>query len=323
MGFLAGMLFAFLAGEFDPARYLVEQLTLIPFEVLFVTAAVYVTVKNGTGAGLAYCVSGVLGSYVFLYPAMSLTSAVFLKTAATGVLIGESRRFGTRFVGKLAVAAVPGFILAGVAGLPIVYNGVSPDVIEVIKQEALSMYKMFMPPDDAMNAAENALALMKGMFGAGFAILALASVVVSWLSFLLSGWMLRRRGRETETVPPLSEFALPFPVMWVFLASFALALAEPKIVYPAALNLLIITAGLYGVQGVAVILHFMNRASMGRFPRVLFWLIFFITLAFSGVFFVFTGIIDNWFHIRTVFSAPGAAGNKEENDHEGDFKGRR
>jgi hypothetical protein len=322
-GFLSGVLFAFLIGNFDPARYLVEQLTLVPFEVLFATVAVYVTAKYGMSAGVVYCLSGILGSGAILFPALSLTVGVFLKTAVTGVLIGGFRSFGTRFAGKLAVAAAPGLILAGIVGLPIVYEGAPSEVIEEMKQEAVSMYQMFMPPDDATNAAENATALMKGMFGFGFSILALASVFMAWMTFLLSGWVLRNRGENPDSPPLFSEFTLPFPVMWVFLVSFALVLAEPKVIYPAALNLLIITAGLYGVQGVAVITHFMNRSSMGRLPRVLFWLIFFITLAFSGVFFVFTGIVDNWFHIRNVFNAPGAAGNKEENDHEGDFKGRR
>ncbi len=321
-GIVSGLLFAFLTGEFDPAQYLVEQLNRVPFEVLFVTVAALMTCKYGLCAGILYAVSGAAAAFLLLYPSISATSAVFLKTAATGLFIAKSREFETRFTWKFAFAALPGIVLAVLFGLQIIYTGVKPEIVEGIKQEAMDMYTVFMSPDDAVNAAENAISLMKGMFGVGLAILALASFIIAWLSFLLCRRLLKKMGLGSNTIPPFSEFALPFPVMWVFLASFGLTLAEVESVYPMALNFLVITAGLYGIQGLAVMMHFINRASMGRLPRVLFWLVFFITLAFSGIIFVFTGIIDNWIHIRSVLSAPRATGGNEGNDHEGNFTGR-
>ncbi len=315
-GLLSGFLFSFLAGAFDPARYLIEQLTLIPFEVIFASVAVLVTRRFGFMAGILYVLGGFVGAVFPFFPEINTTAGVFVKTAATGVLIAQSFRFGASFAGRLATVTAPGLILAVFLGIPLIYHGMPADTLEEIRRESLEMYQLFMSPEDAANTAENAMALVNGMLGIGLSILVLSSLVVSWFSFLFSGWLLRRSGQMMQRLPAVSDFTVPFPVMWVFLASFALVLSEAETLFPVVLNVLVITAGLYGIQGVAVIMHFMNRASMGRFPRVIFWLVFFITLAFSGIIFVFTGIIDNWFHLRSAATVSGVGGGNEGTDDE-------
>jgi hypothetical protein len=159
---------------------------------------------------------------------------------------------------------------------------------------------------------------MRGMFSVSFAILALSALVQAWLSFLALEWAGRRTRLEVEKVPSLVNFAVPFPMIWVFLACFGLVLIEYRPTFPLALNGLIITAGLYGIQGTAIITWHMGRASVGRIMRVLFWLIFFITLAFSSIFLMVTGIIDNWYTLRPKTTIPDAGDRGEGSDHESD-----
>ncbi len=119
-------------------------------------------------------------------------------------------------------------------------------------------------------------------------------------------------------LPPFNEFAMPFHAIWLFLASFGIVLTEYQAVYPVALNICLVFAGLYGAQGVAIVVHHMKRASFGRIPRILFWLMFFITIAFSSMFLALIGIIDNWYNLRPSSPVPPKGDAQEGNEHEGD-----
>lgn len=318
IGFAAGLGFSLLIGGLDPARYLLEELTLGPFEIPFIVLAAVCTRLYGLRAGIVFSLFGALGSAAPFLTEYSSTIVIFLKVAATGVIIGENRWFSKTFTARLTVSSIPGFIVACFFGLPLIIQGVSPDLLEEIRKEALGIYTSFMAPEDAKNAADNALLVMKGLFAVGLAAFTLSSIILAWLSFLATGWFLRRTKRDSEPVPPLKAFSLPFHVIWVFLVSFGLVLAEFKPLYPIALNLCLITAVLYGTQGMAIVVFHMNRASMGRFPRVLFWLMFFITLAFSGFFLACIGIIDNWYNLRKTPTVSDKGGNREEQHHESD-----
>ncbi len=93
--------------------------------------------------------------------------------------------------------------------------------------------------------------------------------------------------------------------------SFGLVLSEYEPTFVIALNVFGVMAGFYGIQGMAIVSYYMNRTSMGRLPRILFWLIFFITLAFSGVFLIIVGVIDNWYHLRFALSSSNTGGKEE------------
>jgi hypothetical protein len=321
-GLVTGVLFSFLIGELDAARYLVEELTFGPFEIPFIVAVALCVLKFGRLAGGVFALFGFIGSGVVFLPGFTTTSLIFLKVAATGMIIPEPWLQEKPFGVRLSAASLPGFFLGCAIGIPLVIHGVSPEVLEDIRKEALGIYTSFMSPDEAKNAADNAMTVMKGLFAVGLALITLNSIALAWLSFLVTGWAARRARIESEKVPSIVTFSLPFHMIWVFLASFALVLTEFKPVFPVALNLCLVTAGLYGFQGLAIVAYHMNRASLGRIPRVLFWLMFFITLAFSGIFLVCVGIIDNWFNLRTAPPGPGVGGNGEEHRHESDTQGR-
>lgn len=317
-GFVAGLAFSYILGDLDPERYLIKELTLGPVEIPFIVLTAVCTRKYGWLAGFGLSLFGGLGSAALFLPGYSATPVIYLKAAVTGVIIGERGWFRKTFTSRLIVASLPGFILAFVFGLPLMMHGVSHGMLEDIRKEALGIYTSFMAPEDAKNAADNALMVMKGLFTVGFAVFTLSSIILSWLAFIATGWILRRMKGEGEPVPPFSAYSLPFHVIWVFLVSFGLMLLEFKPLYTIALNVCLTTAVLYGVQGMAIVAFHMNRASMGRFPRVMFWLMFFITLAFSGVFLVCTGIIDNWYSLRPAPSGSQKGGNGEGTHHETD-----
>lgn len=315
-GLIAGYLSSFLLSGIDSARYLIEQLTVIPLEVPFSLIAGICVRKYGLHAGIVYVFAGVVGSFSPFYPEMPVTSLIFAKATLAGLIIGAMGPFPKGFAYRLAAASLPGFVLALFLGLPLVLHGATQEILESVKNEALEMYRAFMSPDNAANAADNALALIKGLFSVAFAVLFLCSIIQAWFSFLATGWVMRRSRVDTMPIPPMVSFSVPFPVIWVFLVCFGLVLSEYGPTFPFALNGLVITAGLYGFQGVSIVSYHMGRASFGRIPRTLFWLIFFITLAFSSVFLIVTGIVDNWFSLRPEAPRTGADDRGEGTNHE-------
>jgi hypothetical protein len=235
-----------------------------------------------------------------------------------GIILGEPRWFNRNYSLRLTAVAVPGLILAVAFGLPLILRGVAADVMNDIKQESLEMYQAFMSKDDAANAVENAMHLFKFFFQASMGIMFLGSLVLSWLSFHVTRWVMVKIREEPESVPPLYLFKVPFHAIWIFLIGLGIYLIGFKPLFPVAVNVLFIMAGLYGIQGLSIVTYFMNRISMGLLPRVLFWLIFFVTITFSFVILIFAGIIDNWFNLRSLPFSSQTDGQKEDNKNESD-----
>ena len=196
--------------------------------------------------------------------------------------------------------AFPGVVLAFAIGVPLIINNVSPEILDELRQDVLEWYQSFMPDDDALNAADNAKLMFEGIFKVGLAIFLINALIISWISFSITQWIVGKLKQKQEYVSSLQSFKLPFHAIWLFLISFGLLLTEYKPIFPLALNIFIIFAFLYLIQGLAIIMYFMHNYSIGRLPRVLFWLIFFITLIFSVIVLIFTGIIDNWFNFRSL-----------------------
>ena len=97
--------------------------------------------------------------------------------------------------------------------------------------------------------------------------------------------------------------------LWSF---FLLFVAGFERSIPYAMNILAAMAGLYGMQGLAIVTFHINRLSIGRLPKVIFWVIFFLTFAFFSVFLIIIGIFDNWFNLRY---APGASASGEKGNN--------
>lgn len=305
-GLGAGGLFAFIVGDLDAPTYLIEQLSIGFIEVPFVVVAALIMRKFGWRYGLLFTFTGAVIASAFMPTLGSITPVVFLKTGLMGMILGEPFLFPGPFARRLTAVALPGFVLALVLGFPMISHGVSGEVVSEIRQDALDMYMTFMPEEDAINTADNAIAMFEGVFHAGMGVFAIAALSVAWLSFLVSGLVMKRIGETPEYVAPLQTFKLPFHMMWVFLGAFGLMLSEYQPLFPFALNLFVFMAFLYLVQGIAIVTFHMNRVSMGRLPRILFWLVFFVTIGIIGFVLVIAGVVDTWFNLRPTPSGGSA-----------------
>ena len=289
-------------GHLDTADYLVEQWSIWLVEIPFIVFWAVYERKYGWKTCLEYILFGALLSFILTFQEKSITPAVYLKASFTGLILGEASWFRGSFTRRFVAVSFPGVVLSLVFGLPIILSGVTTEVIERFRQDALEMYRVFMSADEALKAADNAMQMFRGIFKAGLAVFMISAPVYAWMSFIASKLLMRRFNEEPEDITPFHNFKLPFHVIWIFLGAFGLLLSEYALVFPIALNIFVFMAFLYLIQGIAIVMFQMNKFSMGRLPRVIFWLLFFFTLVFTGVILIFTGVIDSWFNLRSIAS---------------------
>jgi hypothetical protein len=299
-GFLLGVLFSAISGDLDPASYLLELMSMMFAEPVFIVLFAVFARKYGWQFAIGFAVIGFAGAMIPDFQMKSLTPVIFLKDALMGIILGERFWFGTNFTLRFCAVSIPGIILSIYLGYYLVIHGVGTETLNGIKKDSLDLYNRFMPKDDAQNATDNAILFLKSIFGVGFAVYFLATVNLVWFSFLFSGFLMPKFKEISETVPRLTEFRLPFHVVWIFIASAALWLLNFEPLVPLSINILAAMAGLYAIQGLAVVLFHFNGISMGRLPRIVFWVIFFLTLGFTAAVMLFIGLLDNWFNMRII-----------------------
>ena len=314
LSILLGVLFTFIIGDINASQYLLELMSMLLIEVPFVVLYAILVRKHDWLMGLVYASLGTAASFTVSIPVMSVTPIVFLKIAIMGIILGKHNWLDGSFLRRLTVVAIPGIIIAFVFGLPVVLYGVSPELIEEIKQDTMKIYQAFMSEDDALNTAENAMFLFTGIFKIGLAVYFLFAFTLSWLSYIFAGWIMGKFKEDAEYVPPIYSFKLPFHVIWVFLVGAIFWISGYEPVFLLASNILAIMAGLYGIQGLAIFTYHINGISIGRLPKIFFWVIFFLMIGFFGVFLIIIGIIDNWFNLRPALYF--TEGRKEGNNNE-------
>ena len=283
LSLLSGILFTYIIGVLDSSQYLLEQMSIVLIELPFVVCYAVLVRKYDWLICCAYAFLGTAASFALIFPGNTVTPLVFLKISFMGIILGKYNWLSGSFLRRISAVAIPGIIIAFVFGLPIIINGVSPEIIEETKQDTLKIYQ---------------------------------ALILSWLSFLLASWVMGKIKESAEYVPPFYTFKIPFHAIWVLLAGGLLFVSGYKPSIPMASNILAVMAGLYGIQGLAIVTYHINGISIGRLPKVLFWLIFFMMIGFFSVFLIIVGVLDNWFNLRsfTYYISGGEEGNNNESN---------
>ena len=168
-----------------------------------------------------------------------------------------------------------------------------------------SIYSNMGMPEAAVSAAEEqmraALALIPLIFPA---LLVMASTVDCFLSYIVSGAVLKRLGKEElPEVPEFMEWRFPKSLFLALLASIVLHLLGSH--YPAlavmqraGLNLRLLVTVLFFIQGLEVAWNVMEARGFGRLVRFLVTGIVFL-VSFIAQIVLILGIIDMWFDLRS------------------------
>jgi len=135
------------------------------------------------------------------------------------------------------------------------------------------------------------------------ALLVMASGVDAFLSYAVSGAVLRRLGRET--LPPLPSFEtwrFPKSLFWALLVSAVLLFLGSSsgtgaISFRVGVNLRILVSMLFFLQGSAVVLAFLKSKKIGAWRWGVFVLLLMVPILSQLA--LVLGIIDMWFDIRS------------------------
>jgi len=253
------------------------------------------------GAGVAMVIVttmvGVLGGLFF-----------GLGFGATGIALGYfARRYDTAveiLLYALLVSLGAKLLLMVLATKMTGINpfSVDPEEMRRMTDATLAMFGQASPEtlEIIRSQMEGMLQMLPLLFPA---LLVMASGVDAFLSYAVSGAVLRRLGRET--LPPLPSFEtwrFPKSLFWALLVSAVLLLLGSSsgtgaISFRVGVNLRILVSMLFFLQGSAVVLAFLKSKKIGAWRWGVFVLLLMVPILSQLA--LVLGIIDMWFDIRS------------------------
>ena len=182
-------------------------------------------------------------------------------------------------VSKIAVLSIGALIL-----------GINPitsqvDAMGAAVSQAAELYRSFgMKEEDLAKIAENMqtmITYMKVVFPAG---LVLASIVDTYLNFVVAKAVLKKLGHQIEAFPPFKEWSMPIYLAWGFVVAVLMIYwgqsREITLLYDIGMNLQVIISIFLFIQGLSLIYFLTDKYNLSKFTR---GIILFMVLT-SGLF---------------------------------------
>lgn len=254
---------------------------------------------------LATVVSGLVLS-LLVSPMQALT--LVLGFGLLGIVLGEALKRDLSFGKVIGLGAVASLfskvLLFAVGSLLLGVNSFTENftMLEKSITQVLTMYsQMGMDKnqlDMMRDTFRNMLELMKVIFPA---LLVVASILDTFLNYLISQLILKRLGYATKQIPPFAEWRLPKWVAGGFVIGiiFLIAGQHYKIegLTAVGLNLQYFSSMLFLFQGFAVVAYYLRKFKVVGLVKWLIFIMLFITPFLVGVL-VWVGLLDVFFNYR-------------------------
>jgi uncharacterized protein YybS (DUF2232 family) len=132
------------------------------------------------------------------------------------------------------------------------------------------------------------------------ALCAIAVLFTIWVNMLLGNQLLRRYGIAPSGLAALAEWKAPHFIVWIFLASAGCILIPHKFASSIGINLCLIAAFIYLLQGLAIVSFFFQSRNIFVFFR---WLLYFLIAVQQIVMIaiIAVGFFDLWIDFRKYF----------------------
>lgn len=281
--------------------YAVFPMIGTPAGVLSPYPALFYALKRGRTSGLAI-VLVTLAVLALTDPTIALLYMV--QGGLLSLLLAEFLRRGNGGARSIAGAVAGVTILAIVtAAACSLASGidlnrmVQTGIAASIKQTAALYQKGGLSSED-LSAVNEALKQSGVFIGTAYpALMILLMVAFAGVNLSLLG---RNTGRlpEPPAIGRFSGYRTPDHLVWLLIASgFCLLLEQPGL-FQAALNILIVTLGLYFIQGLAIITSFFDRLKLSALMRGIFYLLLAVQ-PYLAVGVALLGLFDLWFNFRT------------------------
>lgn len=209
---------------------------------------------------------------------------------------------------QIALLALPMTIVAmgaAAADLELALHGRIDEAVEILRSDRSGS-----AVDVALRLEEQRDFIVRWALRMTPSVMVVWVVVSSWLAVLHLVWATGQRAAADA----LLRFRSPAWMRWVLaLAAAGVAIggrvapeASPDLLRVGAVNIVVVSSLVFGLQGVAVTNWFIHRLEPGPFARAMSpWLqaLLWFTFPFTWVFTILLGIADNWFDVRSLDEA--------------------
>jgi len=248
---------------------------------------------------MATVVSGILIA-ILLHPLHAIGVAIGF--GLTGIVLGHCFRKGYSPVTSVLMGSVASLISKIIVlSISAAVLGINPladhsEAMAKAVEQAINLYRNFGLKEAELaqisESMNGMLSMMKLILPAGFAM---ASVVDTYLNFLVARAVLRKLGHHIAAFPVFSVWSFSSKILYAFIISMLLMYwgksRELGMVANAGLNLQVVSSMLLMIQGVSVVFFYAARHEVPKFIR---WI--FVAMAFSNGFImqavVFLGAFD-------------------------------
>jgi uncharacterized protein YybS (DUF2232 family) len=180
-------------------------------------------------------------------------------------------------------------------------QNVHQGIAELIREsfnKAVSYYEARGFKGDDLAAVKKTLTVASDLFSRTYPAFATVFIIaVAGFNVLLTGRYCRRFEGFVET-GEFKDFKNPDFLVWFLIASGFSMLSDSQMLTTPALNMLVILALLYFIQGMAIVLTLIDRNSQARLLRTAFYLLL-IFQPYVAAPVVALGIFDLWGDFRT------------------------
>ncbi|WLE96973.1 MAG: DUF2232 domain-containing protein [Candidatus Electrothrix communis] len=119
------------------------------------------------------------------------------------------------------------------------------------------------------------------------------------LNMVICRGVMRRLAPEKVFWPPYSDWRLPDKAVWLLILAFALLLVGTGGVKNVGTSLMLVSGLLYFFQGIAVVIHVLNRWNLPRAFRFFVYVILALQ-RYGMLLVVIVGIADTWANFRKL-----------------------
>lgn len=279
-----------LAIYFLPVKFLVDYIWGIPI--------ILIIKRYDYRIGLLTLATTFLLTWMFTEPIMTLLLLVELAPLALayGLLFKNDISPGTvLFAGSVVsilstVLTVLGFLyLAGINVIP------TKELLRLQAQQSVDIYKNLglISAADSRQMVEMTAKFMAALIPSALAI---ASLIRAFLTYIITVRVLRKLGYTTPSLPPFSEWRLPWYSIWLVIIAIGLSLIgdyfKLEVAATVGKNLIFIIVPLFLTIGLAVATSFFNSWKVPIWIKIFIGLVSLINFSGSLVIFTIIGLFD-------------------------------
>lgn len=168
--------------------------------------------------------------------------------------------------------------------------------MEIIKDMGFSSYEQSQIKELLKNTVDYMIIVIP-------ATIIISSAFISYINYWVATAILRRLGHKTIIIPRFMDFRLPSNIILgvavIFIASYTLKFLKLLYYETIFINVVILAFVVFFIQGLAVILYYMNKGKMNKVTRGILVILILISFPFSLIVSLL-GLLDTIINFRKI-----------------------